>query len=375
MKKHAQRLHRRDLAFKEWQKERRKAPGMKSVLAYQDGRHIRANAISSIPLPEVFCLDENTRGTLQFLDSVWDVILQRSPRRPFVRKSKSAPPVVKRYLDLTTVRQISPSAALVLASLFQRAKHVNGHKLSTIDEHMWDPFVAVVLRAVGFHELLEMRPLRSWDIDSSGLKILKFQSGREAAGEPPGRLLEALAELLPPDQKENLLIAQPYGGMFEAILNSNNWAYPEDHVWDFPVLPNWWITGAVDTKSNEVTVCAFDQGVTIPVSLPRWTHWSPFELRGKRLIERLKLSKPIDDPSNDGIAIQLAMKIARTSSNLPQHGKGLHTMVEVVERAQRGRLRILSRNGEFIWETGQKPRSRTHDHPLRGTLVEWQLQL
>lgn len=345
------------------------------MLAYNDGKHVRAKALRSIPLPETFCLDENTTETLHFLDEIWDEVLRYLPRAKLHRSNKDQTPLIRRYFDFTTVRQISPSAALVLASLFQRAKSVNGHKLSTIDEHKWDPFVSAILRAVGFHELLEMRPLRSWEVDTQSLKILKFQSGREAAGEPPGRLQEALAELLPPTLKENLLTAEPYGGMFEAILNSNNWAYPEGHEWSFPALPNWWLTGAVDTKSNEVTVCAFDQGVTIPVSLPRWTHWSPLEERGRRLLQRLRLSKPIDDPSNDGIAIQLAMKIARSNTKLPQHGKGLHTMVEVAERARHGRLRILSRNGEFIWETGQKPTSRTHQYPLRGTLVEWQLQL
>lgn len=326
-------------------------------------------------MPAVFCLDENTEETLKFLQEVSGDILKRTPRRSLVRRGKSEPPTIKRYLDFTTMETIGPSAALILAALFQRAKNANGYKLSTIDEHRWHPNVAAILRALGFHELLDMRPLRNWDFDSARLKILKFQSGRDAAGEPPGKLQEKLTELLPERLKENLLTAEPYGGMFEAILNSNNWAYPDGHEWDFPVLPNWWITGAVDVGTNEVTVCAFDQGITIPVSLPRWTHWGPLELRGRRIVERLKLGKPIDDPSNDGIAIQLAMKIARTNTYLPQHGKGLHTMVEVAERARHGKLRIISRNGEFVWETGKKPRSRNHEYSIQGTLVEWQLQL
>ncbi|WP_162791708.1 hypothetical protein U0027_00560 [Agrobacterium tumefaciens] len=372
---HAKRLHSRHLAWKAWRKAKRKSPSGRSVIANRDGTQIKATALASIPMPEIFCLDENTAGTLRFLDGIWDEILQFHDRKPLIRRSKSQPPVIRRYIDFTTVKYISPSAALVLAALFQRSKVVKGHKLSTIDEHKWDPFVAAVLRAVGFHDLLDMRPLPTWDLTSSGFKILKFQSGTEAVGETPGKLQEALAELLPSQLAENLLTAEPYGGMFEAILNSHSWAYPADYEWNFPVVPYWWITGAVDTTSNQVTVCAFDQGVSIPVSLPRWTHWGPFELRGKRLIERLKLSKPIDHFSNDGLAIQLAVKISRTSTKLPQHGKGLHTMVEVAERARHGRLRILSRNGEFTWETGKKPSSTTHEFPIRGTLVEWQLQL
>lgn len=153
------------------------------MIANRDGAQVRATALASIPLPETFCLDENTSGTLKFLNEIWDEILQIRDRKPLVRRSKSQPPVIRRYLDFTTVRYISPSAALVLAALFQRSKIVKGHKLSTIDEHKWTPYVAAVLRAVGFHDLLDMRPLRAWDFDPPGFKILKFQSGTEAVGE------------------------------------------------------------------------------------------------------------------------------------------------------------------------------------------------
>lgn len=377
LQRHAARCHSRHLAWKAWRKTKHRRSSEREVTVYQDGQYIKAAARRIIPMPRAFCLDTNCSETLEFLNRAWDDVLRMAtrPRKLSARRSKTETPVISRYYDFTTIRHIGPSAALVLASLFQRSKHITGQKLYTIDEYRWDPVVAWVLRELGFHELLDMRPLRSWDNASGDLKILKFKSGHEAEGEPPGRLQEALADLLPIDLRESLLEAEPYGGMFEAILNSHSWAYPGHHEWEYPVLPNWWITGGVNTATNEVTVCVFDQGISIPVSLPRWTHWNAFELRGKKLIEKLKLSKPIDHYSNDGLAIQLAMKISRTSTKLPQHGKGLHTMVEVAQRARHGRLRIVSRNGEFIWETGKKPRSLTHDHPLRGTLVEWQLQL
>ena len=377
---HASRLHLRALDWKRWRRLKNVGSAReREVSVYSDGDHLKVTAKRAIPMPEAFCLDTNTAETLKFLDSAWDDVLETATKavekRKLSAKRKSELPRINRYYDLATIKYFSPSAALVLASLFQRSKHITGYKLYTVNERRWNADVAFVLRALGFHELLEMRPLRDWSIDSSSFKVLKFQTGQEAAGEHPGRLQEALLELLPPSQQESLLAAQPYGGMLEAILNSHSWAYPENHYWEHKVLPNWWITGAIDTDTNEVTVCAFDQGISIPVSLPRWTHWSDFEYRGRKIAEKLKLSKPIDHYSNDGLAIRLAMKIARSRTGLPQHGKGLRTMVEVAERAKHGRLRILSRNGEYVWETGKKPRSYTHSHPLRGTLVEWQLQL
>lgn len=373
--RHAARLHKRHLNWKEWRRDRR-SQTIREVRVYRDGKEFSAIARRSIPLPETLCLDTNCAATLRFLDRAWDDVLKMATRpKQTITRSRGQPPTLQRYYDFTTLRHVSPAAALVMASLFQRSKSITGYKLSTIDEHKWDPVAAWVLRELGFHELLEMRPLRDAEEAVGDLRILRFKSGTDAAGEPPGRLQEALVDLLPDVLREDLMTAEPYGGMFEAILNSHSWAYPADHKWEYPILPNWWITGAVNSKTNAVTVCVFDQGVSIPVSLPRWTHWNALELRGKRLVEKLKLSRPIDHYSNDGLAIQLAMKISRTRTQLPQHGKGLHTMIEVAQRARHGRLRILSRHGEYIWETGRKPRSMTHEHPLRGTLVEWQLQL
>lgn len=376
----AVKLQRRALAWRNWRRLRNIGLASERVVdVYKDGSKFSVVAQRSIPMPESFCLDTNTGDTLAFLDKMWDEVLDKateaSNRRRSLQARRKSSSKITRFYDLATIRQFSPSAALVLASLFQRAKHISGSKLYTINEEKWDADVAFVLRALGFHEMLEMRPLRDWEFDSSKFKILKFQTGREAVGEHPGKLQESLLELLSPAQQESLLAVEPYGGMLEAILNSHSWAYPADHEFHHKVLPNWWITGAFDTTSNEVTVCAFDQGVSIPVSLPRWTHWGEFELRGRKIAEKLKLSRSIDHYSNDGLAIQLALKIARSKTGLPQHGKGLLTMLEVAQRAKHGRLRILSRNGEFVWETGQKPQSFTHKHPLRGTLVEWQLQL
>ena len=348
-----------------------------SVTVFRDGKHFDAIADTKVELPSNLCLDDNTDETLEFLNRIWDDVLGTaiSAKQILRPRHKNGMPRIARYFDFTTLKYITPSAALILASLFQRSKHITGRKLQTVDEDKWDPFVSALLRSIGFHELLQMPPLSKTQLNLGSLRLQKFISGQDATGDKPGALQEALTELLPQQLRENLLTAEPYGGMLEAILNSHSWAYPEGFTSEYPILPNWWLTGAVDIKSHEVIVCVYDQGISIPVSLPRWTSWGKFELRGKRLIERLKLSKPIDHHSNDGLAIELAMKISRTNKNLPQHGKGLHTMVEVAQRARHGRLRIMSRNGEYIWETGKRPRSLTHEHPLRGTLVEWQLQL
>lgn len=326
-------------------------------------------------MPAIFCLDQNPEETIAFLAKMRANLLARAVATASRKKKKSfkARPIPG-YYDFATLRYISPTAGLLLAALYHRVKSITGQKLHTINEHRWDIGVRSTLRSVGFHELLEMKKPEKLQKEE-GVIVQKFTSGSQAEGEPVGKLQEALANLLPQQMAEKLLEAEPYGGMFEAVLNSHSWAYPTGFEWDYPPLCNWWLTGAVDLEKGRVTVVVFDQGISIPVSLPHWEHWNQIEARAKRFAARWKITQPIEHYSNDGYAIRLAMTIAKSQTHLPQHGKGLHTMVEVAQRARHGRLRIISRNGQYTWETGRKPETTTYSNPISGTLVEWTLDL
>src|SRR5271166_10838 len=153
------------------------------------------------------------------------------------------------------------------------------------------------------------------------------------------------------------------------------WAYPTDYVDDSPVLRRWWMTGAIDTEKKTVTVAVYDQGVSIPATLPHSEYWNKIQRRLLSLAAKAGLTAPPGDPVYDATAIRLAMTLARSRTGLPQHGKGLHTMLEVAQRARSGRLHIISRNGEYVWENGRKPFSRNLANSIGGTLVEGRLQL
>lgn len=366
---------RRRGRFKQNRKLRRLGLSRPSVVVLHNGKKHKTRTLHRISLPQVLCLDENTSETLRVLADIRNQVLSRSTEAARATAAGRIPEQPRRFFDFKDLTRLGPSAALVLAAVYQRAKYITGKKLWTVDEHRWRPEVISVLRALGFHELLEMKPLRKGGAVSGPIHIQRFMSGERVDGEAAGKLQDALAALLPDQLRHNFFTTEPYGGMLEAILNSHMWAYPPDHEWEHPLLANWWLTGAVDTETNEVVVVVYDQGVSIPRSLPHWKHWGRLEAQVKRAAARLRLTPDLNDSANDGVAIRMAMRIARTATSLPQHGKGLHTMVEVAERARYGRLRILSRNGEYIWETGKRPRSFTHPHALHGTLIEWQLRL
>ncbi len=364
---------RRSVRWRAWKRRQNAGVGEKVVLVAQDGKTYTARADRKIDMPGVLCLDTNLNETLAFLNVMRDDILARVSE--IMRRGKSRPlGRISRYFDFSTIKHISPTAALVIAAIFDRAKQITGNRPSTVNEHKWRPEVTTVLQMLGFHELLQMRS-QSPPVVRSELRILKFISGEQAKGEELGLLQDALVDFLPEDEREFLLFAEPYAGMLEATLNSHMWAYPAGHVWDHPQIPRWWMTGAIDTQQKRVTLAVYDQGISIPGSLPHWEHWNKLERWVLKLAARTGIKAPLGDPIYDSVAIRLAMALASSRTGLPQHGKGLHTMLEVAERAKSGRLRILSRNGEYIKETGRKAFSRNNADKLEGTLVEWQLQL
>ncbi len=375
MAKRARRLHRRTLSWKAWKKEKRRNPEGEQVVLYRGEQRIRARATGRRGMPSVFCLDRNPDETIAFLAQMRETILTRGAQNAGKVQTRSSYPRLTGWFDFGTIGTLGVSAALVLAALFDRQKSMTGWRLSTINEHEWRPEVRAIFRMVGFHQLLEMSPQTGKTVDLGAVRVLRFVSGDDANGMLVGPVQEALTALVPEDEQESLLYAEPYGGILEAILNSSTWAYPEGTVWDFPQVERWWITGAVDYDDKSVSIAVYDQGITIPVSLPKWKHWTELESRLQRLGARLGFVGSPDDPRNDGAAIALAAKIARSKTDLPQHGKGLHTMLEVAQRAKHGRLRILSRYGEYVWERGRPTIIRNLPTALSGTLIEWTLDL
>lgn len=220
------------LRWKEWRRVKRGGAPSQKVELFADGQRVRVNARERMPMPRIFCLDENIDETLQFLDRMRTLILgqaveykrreeaqrQREMRSANRRQPKRRRPPLRSYFDFTTLRKITPTAALVLAALYDRRKTITGFRPFTVDERLWNRDVLRVLRSVGFHELLEMLPERR-DDDTGGqaIRILKFLSGQLVEGQDLGKLQEALVEFLPDeDERERLLYAEPYAGMIEA---------------------------------------------------------------------------------------------------------------------------------------------------------------
>jgi hypothetical protein len=166
---------------------------------------------------------------------------------------------------------------------------------------------------------------------------------------------------------------QLFGALVEATENTRLHAYPVD--WEDPEsVRRWWMTGAVDAREKRLTLIVYDQGMSIPASLPKWAGYAQIEA-GLRRLFRNRDRPHSDSGALDAISLRFAMAIRRSSSGLENRGKGLHVFKDVIDRCRDGKLRIISRRGEFVYEKGRRPRATLLATPLPGTLVEWDLKL
>jgi hypothetical protein len=158
----------------------------------------------------------------------------------------------------------------------------------------------------------------------------------------------------------------------EAIQNVEDHAYPIGAFGDYPVARKWWMTGAVEPSKKRFTIAIYDHGVSIPVSLPRWTRFAEFRSEFARAFGR---EYNASAPEHDGETISQAVELGRSSTGLDWRGKGLPVIRKIVDNCKDGTVRILSRNGSYSYAARKKPTYMSNSTPIAGTLVEWELLL
>lgn len=275
--------------------------------------------------------------------------------------------IIGGYWDFTKIKYITPTVALMVAAEYDRASALLAYRFPAIDRDKWRPEVESVMREVGFFDLLEIdRKLTMAEPPpcAHGLRVLKMRSGRLAEPEKAGELineLEALASDL--EMGSDVDFGRLYGALFEGITNTRHHAYPANY--SFRHIGQWWATGFVDVRSRTIGAIIYDQGMTIPATLP--TSW---------MAEKLSDLFGGSWAARDGQSISAAMKVSRSSTGEPHRGLGLAEMDAFMDTCAAGRLRILSRYGEYISEVEkgvQGNRNTTHRERVAGTLVQWEV--
>src|SRR3546814_18034705 len=116
------------------------------------------------------------------------------------------------------------------------------------------------------------------------------------------------------------------------------------------------MTGAVNTSERRMTAVVFDQGITIPVSLPNWTRYAGWR---RRMLTALMVVPSASDTRSDGLAIATAVEESVSSTGHSHRGQGLAQMRRFVDQCADGHLRIMSRGGEVVFRPPSNPEKDT----------------
>jgi hypothetical protein len=352
------------------------------VSVYRKGRFRVGYARERYDMPVNFCMDDNYEEVAGFLIGLRHRMLEGLRRMRLARvrggpkASSPGSTNIEGYADFAMVKRITPAAALILASEYDRLRTIlrRPEWLSAVNIERWDEDVLATLDDLGFLALLGVDdPARELP-RREGRYIVPFLTGDGVTPTEIDRLLRALADLAVVESREdgdNLLRrARIYDGLGEAIQNVVDHAYPDSFPFEFPAVNRWWMAGAVDPNNGRFTVVIYDQGISIPVSVPRWSRIDEFKARFAAAVGReFDMSAPI----YDGQAIAEAMAMGKSSTGRSERGNGLPCIRDVIDNCRDGRLRIVSRNGEYRYALNQKPEHRTLVTPLPGTLIEWDM--
>lgn len=156
---------------------------------------------------------------------------------------------------------------------------------------------------------------------------------------------------------------QLLGAVADAIENVKGHAYEGMRHPGIPQL--WWMSGSADPDTRKLTLSIYDQGVTIPVTLPN--KWSKDVLTSV-IRSFFDSGLAITDPRMDGYAVKAAMTVSKTSSGLEERGKGLAKIRDAVTDCAGGRLRVISRRGNYLFENGVET-VECLPTPLHGTYI------
>jgi hypothetical protein len=329
--------------------------------------------------PELLCFNDNGSETVAALADIrrnLHLPMRGTRRGRDVSKHRNARVrQAGRFRSFEVVKGISPAAALVLAAEFERGSALRGVVPAIYNFEKWNPSVLDTLWDIGFFDIVGFPTGLEQPMLDDYYCVLPMVSGDTADSEAVSDLIGKLTALYPQgegDVAASDVLVHLYGAMIEAVVNVCRHAYPCSGRYQYKPVGRWWMTGAVDRRERWTTAVIFDQGVTIPVSLPDWQNYAGWRTR---IATRLGLAPSPDDHRSDGEVIATAVEEAVSSTGQPYRGHGLAQMRDFVNCCRGGYLRIMSRCGEVIFYPGGDKKVKTHEASIGGTLIEWNVLL
>ena len=320
-----------------------------------------------IDLPRNLSLEQNFSETVAFFAKI----------RRNSRNSR-----VELRLDFTTLREIRPAAALLLVAELDLWRTRRKFRPHVIDIDNWDQDVLRLLDEMGLFDLLNVENKPNIPSTAGPVRFIKFKSSNpktEISGEQ-ARQLRLDLEQIPDVKKAALNHAVLYRGITEAMTNVRQHAYGGTgdstgarrsirRLTERRQEQKWWMFGAYDSDQKTLTCTFYDQGRGIPSRMR--------EMHSRSTINNIlsQLGLHSDEPNLIAAAMEIGRRGTRTGEE--HRGYGLSDIKKFAEQATRGRLRILSGQGKYLYDS-----QAASDYEVtllrervRGTLIEWELQL
>ena len=324
--------------------------------------------------PKIFSLSKNYEESVRCLSH-----LKREVYHPNLVKGKRQPISI----NLASIEELQPAAALVLAAELDRWRRLDGIRLQPRRLDEWSDQVLSLAHDLGLFDLLEVglghkskinERLKEILHSSSIVSALQFVTGDRNTREITEKLAENLIKQVPEfgrklTEKDDMALNT---ALAEASLNSVQHAYAYGGL-KYPKVGNRWWAAAVYQQQGDrkyAKLFVYDQGAGIPKTLPKSTV-------GKEIMRIFKGRKN-DDISlgwSDGERIRAALESNVSSTEKGNRGKGLPQIVKAIS-AVGGKLRVISGKGSVIY-TKQDGVTMSSDNTIHlgGTMLEWTFSL
>lgn len=306
---------------------------------YSDGQAIY------VVLPERMDFEDNYETTVSHLHNV---------------RLAAKGQIKLKLLDFSNLKYISTSAALVLASEVDRWNHRIKKRIRAKVE-TWHEDIKRLLCQMGYFELLGLKK-PDYPPFSKPTVFLPFKRGLVVQGDG-GLLIQQLRIEIEETVGSRIKKLELFGGLSEAITNVSQHAYPKDAA-----FRQWWLSASYDQSTQRLCVTFYDQGLTIPVTLP-------LSKVAKFIANLLNLNR-------DSEKIEAAMEVGRSSTGDPERGQGLGDLLQFALAYDGGMLTIYSRRGMYRVNARKnedepilRSEKKDFERSIGGTLIEWSVKI
>lgn len=346
-----------------WEACQRRAAAKRLRRRMRNKGEIKENKLIVVKAPKILSFSQNSDETLLFFTALKNAIFTKE-----VRRDKGQTKPKRMCLELEHIDTISLPCAVILSAELKRWTISQDFtpRLSKYGE--WNQRVRSLLVHLGTlkHLGIKKKSYQRYADEKfpEQVVLVELTSADVQDGTKVGKLQNDLMEIAD--------VFEPKRYIFRALLEATNnvieHAYEEGIALKYANKKgnNWYATASYDPTKEALRFFVYDQGVGIPASLRAKTDWmAPI----KALLDRIGLT------DHDSDTIGAAFELGRSRTLQGERGKGLRDMLNVLNEARSGYIRILSGHGDYRVDYDGRVDKMRHNSHIGGTLVEWSIPI